>query len=322
MKLIADSGSTKTDWCLIDNAHIVCQFKTEGINPFVQTDAMITPVLSSAARQLLGAGDRRERNGQMVSQHSSLDEIHFYGSGIRPEMQPRMEKLLSDAFGFKGVKGVKGFKEVKGVEELHTTISLSRIPLTICTYSDLLGAARALCGNNEGIVCILGTGSNSCLYDGREIVANIPPLGYILGDEGSGAVLGKMFIGALFKHQLPETLRQQYLDESRLQLSDIIDRVYRQPLPNRWLAATTPFIHRHLDCEPLQQLVIDNFRAFLRRNVHPYCRPALPVNAIGGMAHYFAPQFRQALELEQLTCGTILQSPMPGLIAFHSRTNR
>ena len=175
------------------------------------------------------------------------------------------------------------------------------------------GGARAF-GCDEGIACILGTGANSCVYDGNEITANVPPLGYILGDEGSGAVLGRMFINALFKCGLSAELRDEFLCETGLTLADIINKVYREPMANRFLASTSLFIHNHLDNNDLRTLVVDNFKAFFRRNVSLYGRRDLPVGAVGSIAFYYKTELLEAARSEGFEVVKVIKSPMDGLV--------
>ena len=273
LQLLADGGSTKTQWLLKDDDKVVASIRTQGLNPYFQTDEKI--------RQIV----KMELLYQIRVQGFSPDDvkkIEYYGAGMRGEMKEKFRTILNGLFD---------------ADE-------------IVIDSDLLGAAKALCGSHEGIAAILGTGSNTCLYDGEKIVKNIPSLGYVLGDEGSGAVMGRLFIGALFKGQLPDELREEYLSDTGEDLSDIIDKVYRQPQPNRYLAHAAKFIRQHLDCEPLEQLVVDNFRTFFRRNIIPYERPDLPVNFVGSIAYHFDPQLRKAAELEGVKVGKIIQSPL------------
>lgn len=279
MILIADSGSTKTDWCLTASEAVPQRMSTQGVNPFFQTDEQICGILHD------------ELLPQILSSSVGLiSEVHFYGAGIRPEMRERMKGILSEAFP-------KAKIEVE---------------------SDLLGAARALFGHGEGIACILGTGSNSGLYDGQTIIANTPPLGFILGDEGSGAVLGKLFLGSLCKGLMPNGLLEEYLTETQQEISDVIQAVYRQPLPNRYLARTSRFIHSHIHVEEVRKLVVDNFRAFFRRNIVQYGRHDLPVRAIGSVAWYYQEQLKEAAQLEGFLVDQVLQSPMEGLVRFVS----
>ena len=280
MILIADSGSTKTDWCLVHEGKAILRLATQGINPYYQTDGQIASILHE---ELLG--DMGKERAECVSM------VHFYGAGIRPEMRQRVTDVMGGTF--------------PGCE--------------MEVESDLLGAARALFGHEEGIACILGTGSNSGYYDGKTIIANTPPLGFILGDEGSGAVLGKLFLGSLCKGLMPKGLLEEYLAESQQEVSDIIQAVYRQPLPNRYLAKTSRFIHRHLHVTEVKQVVIDNFRAFFRRNILQYGRNDLPVRAIGSVAWYYQDLFREAARMEGFRVDKVEKSPMDGLVRYLSK---
>ena len=181
-------------------------------------------------------------------------------------------------------------------------------------HSDLLGAARALCGHNYGIASILGTGANSCLYDGRRIIANTPALGYILGDEGSGGVLGKLFLHELYKGVLSEKICSEFEREYGLTMADVIQRVYREPMPNRFLASLAPFIHRHLSDDAVRQIVIRNFRDFFRYNIRPYGLSDMPVSFVGSIAFHFRDQLTEAALAENFRLGKILQSPIEGLV--------
>ena len=272
MKLIADSGSTKTDWVLTDGGGSVGRYHTQGINPVHQTENDILAIL------------RSELLPQLPHSPSA---VHFYGSGVRPELEAVVAEVLKTAF------------------PSATTVE---------AHSDLLGAARALCGSSEGIACILGTGANSCLYDGHAMVKNTPALGYILGDEGSGAVLGINFLNALYKGFMPESVAADFQHDMNMTLADVITRVYRQPMANRFLASLSPFIKSHLDVPEVKALVVDNFRNFFRRNIAPYDRPDLPVSFVGSMAYHYADQLKEAAAAEGFHVGKILKSPIDGLI--------
>jgi len=278
MILIADSGSTKTDWVLIGNdGQVVGEVTTAGMNPFHQTDEELVSILKGMS--LTNAYEEEKIS------------LFFYGSGCTPEQIPRLRELLSQ-----------------------------NLPnIWVCdVYSDLMGAAHALCGHQEGIACILGTGANSCLYDGKQIIQNTPALGYILGDEGSGAVLGRKFINALYKGRLPQGLREAFEQKTGLTMSAVIQRVYREPQANRFLASLSLFIGMHLDVLEVRQLVVGNFREFLRHNVKPYGRPELPIGFVGSMAYHYESELREAAQLEGFVVGTVVKSPMSGLIRFHS----
>lgn len=278
MKLIADSGSTKTDWVLTHENSVVARCQTQGINPFHQSEDDILAIL---------------RN-ELVPNLPPLASVCFYGSGVRPELEVKMETLLRAVFPGAAVEA----------------------------HSDLLGAARAVCGTAEGVACILGTGANSCLYDGRLIVSNTPPLGYILGDEGSGAVLGVRFLNALYKGFIPSAVVSDFQQDMGMTMTDVINRVYRSPLPNRFLASLSTFISRHISEPQVSQLVVDNFRDFFRRNVVQYRRPDLPVGFVGSIAYCYAPWLRQAASDEGFTVGRIIQSPIEGLVTYHQINNQ
>lgn len=278
MILIADSGSTKTDWVLIGNdGQVVGEVTTAGMNPFHQTNEELVSILKGMS--LTNAYEEEKIS------------LFFYGSGCTPEQIPRLRELLSQ-----------------------------NLPnIWVCdVYSDLMGAAHALCGHQEGIACILGTGANSCLYDGKQIIQNTPALGYILGDEGSGAVLGRKFINALYKGRLPQGLREAFEQKTGLTMSAVIQRVYREPQANRFLASLSLFIGMHQDVLEVRQLVVGNFREFLRHNVKPYGRPELPIGFVGSMAYHYESELREAAQLEGFVVGTVVKSPMSGLIRFHS----
>ena len=272
--MIADSGSTKTDWAVGGR-----RLQTQGINPFHQDEDTIRGLLTDEVLPQLARHDTP----------CDVQQIQFYGSGVRPSEEPLMQRLL------------------------QSSLNPQQSTLNIEAHNDLLGAARALCGRIEGIACILGTGANSCLFDGARIVRNTPPLGYILGDEGSGAVLGIRFLNALYKGQLDDALRHAFEAWAGLALADVVARVYRQPLANRWLASLSPFIHEHLHERGVQARVVDNFRDFIRRNIVPYGRPDLPLNAVGSIAYHYQQQLQEAARQEGYAVGIVVRSPLDRL---------
>ena len=298
--LIADSGSTKTDWAWIENGSIVHRATTAGINPVHQTEEEVFCGMRNVEcgkRNVFRTNSQEQNNSNLILHSTFLipqtSNIFFYGSGCIPEKKGVVEKVLR-----------KVFPEAERIE----------------VENDLLGAARAVCQHQEGLACILGTGSNSCYYDGAEIVENIPPLGYILGDEGSGAVLGKLFLNALFKGSLPISMKEDFLQKSRLTYPEIIQRVYREPMANRFLASTSLYIYEHLDVPALRELVKDNFRAFFRKNIAKYQRPDLSIGAIGSIAYHYQDLLREVAEEEGYTLGKVTKSPMEGLVAYHGAT--
>ena len=283
MILIADSGSTKTDWCVLSTSDsVLSTFTTQGLNPYHQSSDLIAATL----------GEVRARVEACRPYDSGDLRVYFYGSGVRPEQEAPMAALLR-----------KSLPEAACVE----------------AHSDMLGAARALCGRKSGIASILGTGANSCLYDGEQIVQNTPALGYIIGDEGSGAVLGKRFIHDLYGGRLSDELKADFETETGLSLPVIIDRVYRQPMANRFLGSFSEYIHNHAHMPAVHNLVVDNFCTFLTCHIAPYGRRELPVSCVGSVAWYFKDELREAARIEGFKLGTILQSPMQGLIQYHTK---
>lgn len=298
MILIADSGSTKTDWMLLHSSNpqlkheVIATFHTQGITPIHQTAGDIRQILEQELMPQFSTFPRAAliHSGILETTVFQNLNIFFYGSGCTPEHVPMMVQLFN--------------------EELS--------PKSVEVHSDLMAAARALCQHEPGIACILGTGANSCLYDGQDIVQNTPALGYILGDEGGGAVLGRNFMNAIFKNPQFAALRDDYLQKTKLTQADIINKVYREPLANRFLATTSLYIQEHLDDPLLRNLVVQNFRQFFRCNIVPYQHNDLPVHFVGSMAHHYVEQLKQAADVEGYHLGHIMKSPMEGLVTYHS----
>lgn len=272
MILIADSGSTKTDWC-VDNGAVI---HTMGINPFHQSAESIRQILCN---ELL----------PQLPEKILLDEIHFYGAGCTPEKSVIVKEALEVLFP----------------------------QASIHVKSDLLGAAHALCGKTKGIACILGTGSNSCYYDGEQIVQNVSPLGYILGDEGSGAVLGKRLVGDCLKNQLPQDICNAFLETFGLTPSTIIEKVYRQPQANRFLASLTPFLSAHREVPQIHKLLVSSFTDFFHRNVMQYPYQDTPVHFVGSIAWHFKEEVKEAAQLLGIHTGKFIQSPIGELLKYH-----
>ncbi len=279
MILLADCGSTKIDWCVVDGGKLVAQVFTCGMNAILMTQEEMS---ANIAKELV----------PQVSEYQ-IDEIYFYGAGC-----------INEAV-CNNVKGAIYENIPAGIIEVHT---------------DLLAAARALCGNEAGIACIMGTGSNSCYYDGKVIADNVSPLGYILGDEGSGAVLGKLLLGDVLKKQLPEELCEKFLKEYDLDRMKIIERVYKQPFANKFMASISPFLIKNIEEPAIHRLVLNAFKAFFVRNISHYANyKSLSVNFVGSIAEYYREVLEEAAASVDVTIGTIIKSPMEGLIKFHSK---
>lgn len=275
MDIVADSGSTKTEWGFIQEDGTYKVHRTAGINPVFQTAAEIRATVSSL----------------VVPSPESIKAVYFYGAGCAFEEK---KQLIKEAF-----------YDCLGSVEVEVR-------------SDLWGAARALCGSEPGIVCILGTGSNSCYYDGKNILENVPPLGYILGDEGSGAVLGRKLLAEALKGLLPEELKNAFKKAYPYSYPDWIARVYREAFPNRFLAGLSVFIYDHIEFPEMEKLVLDSFEEFVVRNVLQY-RTALsyPVSFTGSVAYYFKEQMQKVLEKYGLVLGSCCKAPLEGLIHYH-----
>ncbi len=237
--------------------------------------------------------DSEEQIWQVLSSlpDTPIREIHFYGAGCIAPFKQRITAALGRKFPGADVE----------------------------VESDMLGAARALCRHEEGLVGILGTGSNSCYYDGTAIAENVSPLGYILGDEGSGAVLGRRLVGDLLKGQLTPELKERFLADFRLTPTDIIERVYRQPMANRFLASLVPFLQRNRKDEGIHCLLTDEFGRFFRRNIANYHRPTLPIHLVGGIASTFQHEIEEAANAMGYCLGRVIQAPIKDLVAFHQK---
>ncbi|MBK5721572.1 ATPase [Dysgonomonas sp. Marseille-P4677] len=277
MILLADGGSTKADWRLVDKGQEIKKVITKGINPFFCTHEEISKEIDNTLCPSL--------NGY------NIEEVHFFGAGCaNPEKNVIVRNAIAD------------------------NIKASRIDVN----SDLLAAAIGLCGHNSGIACIIGTGSNSCFYDGKSIVENVSPLGYVLGDEGSGAVLGRLFLGACLKNQLTKGLKEKFLSEYNLTPPLILDRVYKQPLANRFLASLSPFILRHIEDGSIYKLVHNALEDFFVKNIMQYDYKNNKVHFTGSVAYHYQDILHKIGTELNIRIGTIAQSPMDGLIAYYS----
>lgn len=276
MILIADSGSTKTEWCIAEKGVPIRQIITAGTNPYFQTQEEIDEEIKNTLSPVIAS--------------YPIEAVYFYGAGCA---FPEKNRLIAE-------------------------VIRSYLPVTVEVYSDLMGAARSLCGKEAGIVCILGTGSNSCFYDGAEIVGHTPPLGYILGDEGSAAVLGKQLVSDCLKYQLPDTLCQKFLQQYGLTPEILLERVYKQPFPNRFLAGLSRFLFENLTEQPIYNLVYNSFRSFLVRNILAYeGSSTCPIHCTGSVAYYYKQVLKAATVSLGLTLGKVEKAPMPGLVAYH-----
>ena len=280
MILIADCGSTKTDWVLCEDDEIIASARTQGLNPTHQESEEIFEILSAELTDEFTAHDPQK--------------IYFYGAGCAYDTaNDRMRRALEKIFTTK---------------EIHIN-------------SDLLAAARALCKHEEGIACILGTGSNSCLFDGEKIVDNTPSLGYILGDEGSGAHLGRQLISDCIKKQLPKKVCDKFFEQYNLDVATILEMTYHSSLPNRWLASFTPFLSENKQVPEINTMLKQCFKLFFQRNTMTYRRSWLPIHIIGNIGIHFGEEIKETAESLGLSIGNIEESPMNSFIEYHKQNN-
>lgn len=275
--LIADSGSTKTEWRLVTDSQVVA-VRTIGFNPYY------------ADRPAIVAGLRDELLPTLAAQLP--DVIYFYGSGCTG---PAINQTVRDALqiAFPGVRRVE-------------------------VESDMLGAARAALSHDSGIVCILGTGANAALYDGNELTSPSRSLGFWLGDEGSGAYLGRRLIVAFLHGLLPPDLTETFQQRFTIDRLTVLENAYHQPFPNRYFSQFTPFLSENGNHPFVDKLVYDAFTAFLRLYVQPYPESRQStVSFVGSVAQYFEKQLRRAVADGQLRTGRIIPMPIDELVRFH-----
>lgn len=266
MKLIVDSGATKTDWCAIRQDGTIGTLRTEGVNlttmPFQAIDGYTQKAIAAL-----------NTNNELVS------EVHIYAAGL---LEPRTSGNVEYA-------------------------------------SDLLAAARALCGRESGIVAIMGTGSNSCLYDGSKVVKNVRSGGFILGDEGGAACLGKMFISDFLKGLAPKELSDELEASFKVDYATVVKNVYKSETPSRYLGSFAPWlIDRYKSYDYVQDLIKLNFRLFIDRALSRYDCKDYPVGLVGGFVYSLRDVFGEVASERGIRISRIEESPLQGLIRYHS----
>jgi N-acetylglucosamine kinase-like BadF-type ATPase len=276
IKLIADSGSTKTEWCLLKNNKTTI-FTSQGMSPYFVNAAQVESILQKEVIPFL--------------KKNNPDEIYFYGTGCKNPGNVKMFK--------------KVFQKMFNDASVHVD-------------HDLSGAAKALCGNEKGIACILGTGSNSCYYNGKRIVENSPGLGFILGDEGSGAYLGKKVVQHYLYHIFDDDLHARFDAKFVTTDAEILESVYKKPLPNRYLASFAIFLAENRGHYMIENIIEDGLNDFFYTHLISYRESSkLPVHFTGGIAYGFKDVIQQLCTGYDLQLGTILRSPMEGLVRYH-----
>lgn len=276
VKLVADSGATKTTWRLLGNGEDHT-FHTQGMSPyFLDGNQMEALVRAELLPQL----------GDVVP-----GEVYYYGAGCGSSQNVQLvrQSLLS-------------IWPKADIEVTH----------------DLMAAARALCGHEPGIASILGTGSNSCYYDGKNIVKNNPALGYVLGDEGSGAFLGKKILQYYLYHTFDEEMHFRFEQKFNITKEQILDNVYRQPLPNRYLASFTPFLADNRGHFMVENILEDGLSEFFFNHIYKYSESwTVPLHFTGSVAWHFRDVLEELCQQYELQLGKVIRDPIDGLALYH-----
>lgn len=277
MILIADSGSTKTQWVGLAGEQVF-RCATEGLNPLFATEEAFVSACGKVCAEMLSAADAR------------VEEVYFYGAGCGQEGScHRVRQYLEKAFGCGRV----------------------------AVESDLLGACRATCGTTAGLVGILGTGSNLCYYDGEAIARQRTSTGYILGDEGSGNHIGKRLLKDYLEDRMPTDLSIMFHDTYKKEKADFIVCLYQQPNPNRFLASLVPFAARYREEEYIQHVLADCFGAFFDQLDYFGDKVSLPLHLVGGVATEFEKELRRIASQRGVYLGVTIGVPIDGLVRFH-----
>ncbi|KAA9036301.1 N-acetylglucosamine kinase [Ginsengibacter hankyongi] len=277
IKLIADSGSTKTEWCLLNGKKKTIIY-SQGMSPYFVNDVQMEAILRQEVLPHL--------------KKIAVEEIFYYGTGCS---NPANVKMVKKA--------------------LKNSFNTARVNVE----TDVDGAAKGLCGSEKGIACILGTGSSSCYYNGKRIMKNNPGLGYILGDEGSGAYLGKKVIQYYLYNTFDEDLRSRFDSKFVTNANEILNAVYKQPLANRYLASFAIFLAENRGHYMIENIIEDGFNDFFYQHVYKFRESwKYPVHFTGGIAFGFKDVLAEMCDGYQLQLGNVLRNPMEGLIKYHS----
>jgi N-acetylglucosamine kinase-like BadF-type ATPase len=274
--LIADSGATKCEWCLLHDGRRK-KLDTQGISPYFLDEAGIVKVIENELKPSIARWQ--------------VDAVYYYGTGCK---DPDNRKVVQRAI-----------RRLFSGADVHVT-------------HDLMGAALSVCGDSKGIACILGTGSNSCYFDGKKIAKNSPGLGFVLGDEGSGAYLGKKVLQYYLYNTFDEELRYKFDARYATNTSEILESVYKRPLPNRYLASFTLFLAENRGHYMVENIIEDGLNDFFFQHLCKYRESwKLPIHFVGGVAYGFRDVIKELCGTYEFELGTILQKPMDGLVKYH-----
>lgn len=278
MIIVADSGSTKTDWAIIKGANIQ-YIQSVGVNPYFLDKEEIGVIIYQALKDVSA---------------EEVKGIYFYGAGTSIQInKEKIKSVFSEFFPF--------------VDD-------------IIVDTDMLGAAKALFKDTKGIACILGTGSNSCLYDGKRIIDNVNSLGYLLGDNGSGAVLGLKIIQMYMQNKLSKKISEKFNDEYNLDYRYIMDNVYSKPTPNKFLAKFSPFIYDNLDEPEVLEMVKNEFREFIKYFILNYDNyKKLPIRIIGSIGYHYESIIAEVFQEFDLKIDKIIKTPIEDLANYYTK---
>ena len=278
MIIIADSGSSKIEWRLLQKDGAIGQANSAGFNPYYQPIDHLTKIIQETVAPLA---------------LETVRKIFFYGTGVSSEKN----------------------------QEVVRAVFLSFFPLAKVEVEwDLIAVARATCGQEAGIACILGTGSNSCHYDGSKVVAQVANLGWILADEGSGATIGKKLLFDYLRKKIPDALSRQFQQRFPLSREGFLEKIYQSEKPSTFLATFSKFIFQHLKEPYCYRLVYDSFAEFFENNVMQYeGYRNLKVHSVGSIGFYYSDLLRQVANDKGITMGNILENPIAGLSLYHQK---
>lgn len=279
--IIADSGSTKTDWILLEGSRIVKEIKTIGFNPYFQTKDQISLEILNHLKP------------HLHDYLHQVSEIHYYGTGCST---------------------VENCKLIE--ESLALTLDTPRINVS----HDLLAAARALCKREWGIASILGTGSNSCLYDGKNILENVPSTGYLWSDYGGGSQIGKFFIRDYFEGMLPPELSNAF-EEAGYNREVILNNVYKESVPGKYLASVSHFVSKHREHPHVKKVLVECFNSFFVQQIDKYSNSRkYKVHMVGSIGYFYRDLIGLVAKKHGYEIGNVIQSPIEGLIQYHSQS--
>lgn len=274
MILIADSGSTKTDWRLL-NKDKIQSFESKGINPTLISEELVKEIIQETFKNF----------------SLPIAQLFFYGAGCSSDSRKNLVKIALQ----------KVFPNAE-----------------IYVEHDLLGSARASCGLQEGLAGIIGTGSNCCVYNGTEITKSIPSGGFYMSDEGGGVNLGRRLLKAFIEEYLPLDLMEAFENRYQLEVDDILQRLYKQPFPNRYMASFSQFVYHHKEHPFVSSLILEEFRSFFDNKVIRFEEAkSLPLSLVGSVAFYYHEFVKSVAQEKGVTIGTILEKPISGIALYH-----